>query len=303
MNAKRGLTILIIILLLLLAGVGYMAFKSSKESQDLALQNKNLSSEIDNLNGLKDKLANEVDSLTIAYEELAIENESLQNSKEEIEKKVAEKDAVIRRLKKRTRSESGNLKVQIEQLLADKAQLEMSINNLKFENDSLKTLTGQLTADLAASKSENQALADLNSTIQDELKKLTLANFKASAFRVEVEKKKPKATAKSKRAKRITVSFDLTNVNPKYQGIRTLYLVITDDKGTPIKDSNPIQAQVNVNGQMMDIQAVKMQEVDVEESQRLSFNHDLEQKLRSGYYRVAVYTDIGLLGASSFRLR
>ena len=85
--------------------------------------------------------------------------------------------------------------------------------------------------------------------------------------------------------------------------MRPLYLVVTDDKGTPIKDSNPIQAKVVVNGQDMDIQAVKVQEVNIEESQRLSFSHDLEEKLTTGYYRVAVYTDIGLLGASSFRLR
>jgi hypothetical protein len=79
--------------------------------------------------------------------------------------------------------------------------------------------------------------------------------------------------------------------------------VVTDDKGTPVKMSNPIQATVNVNGQDMDIQAVKVQEVNIEENQRLSFNYDLEERLKSGYYRVAVYTDIGLLGASSFRLR
>lgn len=303
MNAKRGLTILVIILLLLLAWLGYSAFNAKKANQALSMQNDNLSTEIKNLNDLKNNLASEVDSLTVAFEELADENESLQSSKEIAEKKIAQKEAMIRKLQRRTKTESGNLKEQIELLLADKAQLEQSINNLQSENDSLKMLTGQLTADLAASKSENQALAGLNATIQEELKRLTLSNFKASAFRVEVEKKKPKATAKSRRAKRIMVSFDLTNVNPKYQGVRPLYMVITDDKGTPIKDSTPIMTQVSVNGQQMDIQAVKMQEIDVEESQRLTFNYDLEEKLRSGYYRVAVYTDIGLLGASSFRLR
>ena len=303
MNSRKGLIILIIILLLLLAWAGFTAYSTYNKNKALDAKNTDLTSQITDLNTLKDKLNEEVDSLQVAYEELASENESLQNSKEEAEKKVAEKDAVIRKLQKQTKSESGNLKEQIEQLLANKAQLEQSIFNLQEENDSLKMVTGQLTADLAASKSENQALADLNATIQEELKKLTLANFKASAFRVEVEQKKPKATAKSRRARRILVSFDLTDVNPKYRGVRTLYMVITDDKGTPIKDSNPILAKVNVNGQMMDIQAVKVQEVDIEESQRLTFHHDLEEKLRSGYYRVAVYTDIGLLGASSFRLR
>lgn len=303
MNAKRGLVILIILLLLLLSWVGYTAYKGNKAQVALEARNTELSSEIENLNTLKEKLSFEVDSLHFAYELLATENEELQNSKEAAEAKAKQKDGVIRRVQRKAKSESANLKEQIELLLAEKAQLQQSINYIQMENDSLRMVTGQLTADLAASKSENQALADLNATIQEELKKLTLSNFKASAFRVEVEKNKPKATAKSRRAKRIMVSFDLTEVNAKYQGVRPLYMVITDDKGTPIKDSNPIQAQVVVNGQQMDIQAVKQQEVNIEESQRLSFNHELEEKLKRGYYRVAVYTDIGLLGASSFRLR
>ena len=303
MNSKRGIAILILLLLLLLMWAGYTAYSTNKANKSLTVQNSELNAQIDDLSDLKDKLAEEVDSLQIAYEDLAIENESLQTSAEEAERKIAEKDAIIRRLSRKKKSEDKNLKIQIEELLADKAQLEVSINNLQAENDSLKMLTGQLTADLAASKSENRALADLNATIQQELKRLTLANFKASAFRVEVEKRKPKATAKSRRARRILISFDLTGVSPEYQGVRPLYLVITDDKGTPIKHANPIQAQVKVNNQTRDIQAVKVQEVDIEESQRLSFSHDLAERLRTGYYRVAVYTDIGLLGASSFRLR
>jgi S-adenosylmethionine synthetase len=99
------------------------------------------------------------------------------------------------------------------------------------------------------------------------------------------------------------VSFDLVNVPDEFQGVRPVYLVITDDKGTPIRIANPINAQVQINGAAMDIQAVSTREENIAENQRLSFNHDLEEKLRSGYYRVAVYTDVGLLGASSFRLR
>ena len=303
MNSKRGLAILIAILLLLLMGIGYWAYKVNSEKNQLALDKENLSNEISDLNTLKDNLTAEVDSLQSAYESLEEENEGLKGNLEEVEKKAATAEAAIRKLKKQNASSNKNLKAQIEELLATKADLEGRIYNLQEENDSLRVAMGQLSADLASAKNENEALATLNSTIQDELKRLTLANFKASAFRVEVEKRKPKATAKSRRAKRILVSFDLTNVVPKYQGVRTLYLVFTDDKGTPIKMSNPIQATVKVNGQDMDIQAVKAQEINIEENQRLSFNYDLEERLKSGYYRVAVYTDIGLLGASSFRLR
>lgn len=303
MNSRQGLTILIVLLLLLLMGVGYWGFSNYSAKKDMATANQELTTKVGDLTSLRDNLEKQVDSLEQAYATLAQENESLQGSVAAAQEKIAAQAATINKIKKQSSSETVNLKDQIEQLLKAKAMLEASITDLQEENDSLRMLTGQLTADLATAKSENEALASLNNTIQDELKRLTLANFKATAFRVEVEKKRPKATAKAGRARRILVSFDLTGVVPQYRGLRPLYLVITDDKGTPIKTSNPIQAKVNVNGQVMDILAVKEQDVNVVENQRLSFNHDLEDKLKAGYYRVAVYTDIGLLGASSFRLQ
>jgi peptidoglycan hydrolase CwlO-like protein len=303
MNSRQGLTIIIVILLLLLMGAAYWGYTTNQDKKALTEQNEQLNQQMGDLTALKENLQTEVDSLQNAYASLAEENESLQGSVDNAQHKIAEKEAIIRRLKKQTATANNSLQVQIQELLGVKAELETSINNLQVENDSLFALTGQLTADLAQAKTENEALANLNKTIQEELKRLTLANFKASAFRVEVEKRRPKATAKARRAKRLQVSFDLTGVVAKYQGVRPVYLVVTDDKGTPIKTENPIMAKVNVNNSLMDIQAVKEQDVNIGENQRLSFSYDLKEKLRPGYYRVAVYTDIGLLGAASFRLQ
>lgn len=302
-NNKKGLIILIILLLLGLIGLGYWGFTSNKGKKELAAQNEALTGQVGDLSSLRDGLQRQVDSLETAYSSLAEENKNLQGSVVEAEKTIASQSAAITKLKKQGTNESGNLKTQIEELLKAKAKLEGKIQGLEAENDSLRTLTGQLTTDLASAKSDNDALSTLNRTIQDEMKKLTLANFKASAFRVEVERKRPKATAKAGRARRILISFDLTGVKQEYRGLRPLFLVITDDKGTPIKNANPIQAKVNVNGQQMDLLAVQQKETDIVENQRLTFTHDLEDKLKSGFYRVAVYTDIGMLGAASFRLQ
>jgi len=139
--------------------------------------------------------------------------------------------------------------------------------------------------------------------MQGEIENLTLANFKASAFQVVLEKKNKKATAKSRRARRLKASFDLTEVPAKYQGVRPIYLVITDETSSPIKLDNPIKAQVMVNDQATDIIAAEQKEISIEANQRISFTHDLSSKLKKGYYRVIAYTDIGILGTSNFRLR
>lgn len=310
MSGKNTLGIIVAILAILLLLAGIWGFSNNSAKNKLMVENETLSSELSDIRRLKDNLKTEVDSLQSAYNTLTEENESLQDSLVDSKSAVNNLSNSVRRLRianKNLKSENdtqtGNLRDQIQGLLNDKSSLEVSIQSLQAQNDSLRSVAGILEENLDKAKEENKGLANLNQTMQDELARLTLANFKASAFRVEVEKNKPKATAKSKRARRIRVSFDLTNVPDKYRGVRPLFLSITNEKGTPIKADNPIQAKVSVNGQSTDVIAVETKEVNIVDNQRLSFSHDLSERLKSGYYRVVLYTDIGVLGASSFRLR
>lgn len=303
MNAKQGLTILAVLLGLLLLFSGWWGWQQSKAKTSLLQENEQMSAQLGDLETLKKELEQEIDSLAQEYEVLASENESLQGSLVDAESRANKNATAVRQLKNQNAAEVNNLRAEIQELLAVKAELEANIGNLQAENDSLRVRTGELEDNLSVAREENSALNSLNATIQEELKALTLANFKASAFQVELERKSSKVTAKSGQARRIRVTFDLTNVPAEFHGTRTLYLVITDETGTPIKTANPIQAQAVVNGQRMDLLAVKSNDVSIETNQRLSFTHDLEEKLRAGYYRASVFTDIGLLGATSFRLR
>jgi len=306
MKAKEILIVVTVILSLLLLGAAWWGFSQRSANQQLESHNQTLTQEISDLEELKVELQSEVDSLEIAYESLSIENDSLSNSLTDSKMRVGRRDKTISKLKKTSnasKAEISNLKAEIQSLLEEKQALANSITGLQMENDSLRARTGLLEADLGISKQENAALTNLNRTMQGDIDNLTLANFKATAFQVDLERKNTKVTAKSKRVKKVLVSFDLTNVPAKYQGVRPLYLVITDDKATPIKLDSPINATVSVNGQVNDIQAAEAKEVKIEDNQRLSFSHELSDKLAKGYYRVIVYTDIGLLGASNFRLR
>ena len=311
MNAKQILGTIVAILVILLLMAGFWGYNLNNEKTKLLSEKEQLNTELNGLNLLKDELATEVDSLQSAYEELAEENESLQTSLEDEKSRVRRRNATIKSVKaslvsarETSEAEMGNLRSQIEGLLTSKTQLENSIASLQTENDSLRALTGVLTKDLGKAREDNLALANLNRAMEGELDRLTLANFKASAFRVEVQKRnKKKVTSKSRRAKRIQVSFDLTEVPEGYQSVRPVYLVIADEKATPIKLKEPIQAKVTVNGQETDLIAAEAKEVNVVENQRISFTHELDSKLKSGFYRISIYTDIGMLGATSLRLR
>jgi hypothetical protein len=52
----------------------------------------------------------------------------------------------------------------------------------------------------------------------------------------------------------------------------------------------------------MALNAVSGKEVNITSNQRLSFSHNMEDKLKPGFYRVAVYADLGMLGSANFRL-
>ena len=307
MKARHILTVVAIILALGWAYTSWWGFGLKGEKEALANKNKSLNTELSELGILKEDLANEVDSLQSAYDMLAEENVSLQGDLDASRERVKRRDYTIKSVKasnKESEAQMSSLRNEIQSLISSRAQLQNSINALQAENDSLRTRTGVLEADLGVAREDNALLAKLNQSIEEEVGRLTLENFKASGFRVEMEKKwKSKATAKSRKAKKMLASFDLANVPEKYQGVRPIYLVITDDKGTPIKLANPVNATVAVNGQATNIIAAEAKEINIADTQRISFKHTLKERLKAGFYRVTVYTDIGLLGASSIRLR
>lgn len=306
-NTLRNVLIAVaIILALLLAWSLYSGMTKAKEIENLNSKNSMLSSEMEELETLKISLEGEIDSLQTEYEDLTIVNDSLANSLASEKSRVSRRNKTISKLKSNAEADelrTESLSVQIAQLLDQKKQLESQINTLEEENADLRESLGIMEEDLNKARNDNASLANLNRTMQGEIDNLTLANFKATAFQVELEKRNNKATAKSRRAKRLKASFDLTNVPEKYQGVRPIYLVIADETSSPIKMDNPIKATVLVNDQSTQIIAAEHKEINIGANQRISFTHDLNSKLKKGYYRVTAYTDIGILGVSSFRLR
>jgi len=274
--------------------------------EDLTTKNTALGNELQDVSGLKSKLQGDLDALQAKYSSLAAENEALQGSVTDAQKEIKRRRSAIYRLTQESADKDGqmaSLRSQLDGLIAARTALEGDITNLQAENAALKEENAKLTANLATSREETAALARLNETMEKDIADLTLANFKANGFTTDVLRKDGKPTRRKVFAKKVNVSFDLVGVPEKYQGVRKIYMVITDDQGVPITKSSPVSAKINVNGQEQDIIAVSEQNVEIQESQRLSFNHDLEEKLKPGYYRSSIYTDLGLLGSASFLMR
>lgn len=300
-DREKNLIAIIIVLCIALAGSSYWAFFKKQENTIITKENVAFQAENKELVALRDSLVAQVESLSSNFAALSEENQSLQGSLNEAKTELAGKIKALSTYKKNSAKEANNLRAEILQLLAVKAELEESISALQEENDQLKQENTSLTTNLNEANKDNVALANLNRMMQEEVKKLTLSNFKASAFQVEVETPKSKLTAKSNRARRVVVNFDLTAVPDEYQGVRPIYMTITNDNGVPVSGSN-INRNITVNGQVMPLNALSGKEVNITTNQRLSFSHNMEDKLKPGFYRVSIYTDIGMLGSANFRL-
>lgn len=295
--------ILVTVLLLLAAGLGFFFWQKSK---NYLIENQKLEAERKELETVKLALESQLDSLASDYSNLRTENENLQGRVTSTAALIAQKEVQIQQIKSTSAKDLQSLRDQVANLEKTKIEYETIITALRTENEDLKKENTRLTGENAQLKGANTELSgqvqDLAKQLEDQIRKTQSATFKATSFRVELERRNDKLTTKARRAREIFVSFDLADVPQTYQGQQKLYLVITDDKGTPIISQAPTKATVYPPSGPVEITAQQVKDAILENTQRLSFTYKFDERLKSGNYVVAIYCDKGLLGAASFRM-
>jgi outer membrane murein-binding lipoprotein Lpp/regulator of replication initiation timing len=311
---KKSLTIVAIILALLFLGSLIWGFSSNGAANELTTENETISAEAEQLAILRDKLEAQVDSLGIVYEGVVADNESLSGQLTEAQQtaKAALYDMrTAQKSRKNDNEVAYKMRLQIEDLINARANLETRLAEVENENKTLRTENVVLRQDLSDTKTEaynlskkSDNLETMTQTMEKQINVMTLGAFKATAIQVDMyQGRGTKLTADASRVKRLAVSFDLTNVPDKYLGVRPIYLVLSDQSGTPVISDNPVRAKAIVNGAAMDLIALEGRDVNIEKIQRISFTHELDVKLSAGAYRAQLFTDIGQLGAATVNLR
>ena len=302
-QGSRPLLIIAILLFILGAGAGIYFWK---KSSDTGLENSRLSENVETLEAQKAALERHLDSLSIAYGDLRLENEDLRGKEASTATLIAQKDAAIKKIKSQNNRELANLRTQLNELRQLKIEYETLITAVQTENEQLKEENKRLLGENQELQTENSSLTglvgDLAQKLEDQIRKTHSAKFKASAFRVEIGRRGDKQTVRAKKAREISVSFDLADVPENYQGDQHLYLVITNDKGQPIPSEKGIKTTVQAPSGNIQIEAQQVKAVSLGETQRLSFNYKLDERLKKGNYVAAIYCNVGLLGVSSFKL-
>lgn len=312
---KQSLTILAVVLALLFLGSLFWGINRNSAAGELTAQNTELSGEVDQLAALRASLEQQVDSLGAIYESAVADNESLQGQLTEAQETTKRALYDMRKAQKSRKNDNEvayQMRVEIEDLINARANLERSVLELEAENQELRKANVVLRQDLSDAKTaaynfekKSDNLETMAQTMEKQINEMTLGAFKASAIQVDMYsgRKGTKVTADASRVRRMNVSFDLTDVPDKYLGVRPIYLVLTDQSGTPVTSENPVRAKAIVNGAAMDLIALEGRDVNVEKNQRISFTHDLDVKLKAGAYRAQIFTDLGSLGAAAVNLR
>lgn len=300
---SRVYGIVITILLALAAGLGFFFWQKSKS---FLAENEKIKIEQQSLETEKIEVERALDSLSNAYSVLRTENESLLGRVNATAQIVQQKEAAIKQIKFVSAKDIQELRAQLDNLKKAKIEIETIVTTLSAENEALKLENQRLTNENSQLKGSNTELSgqvqDLAKQLEEQIRKTQSATFKATSFSVQLERRNDKLTTRAKKAREIFVSFDLAEVPQSFQGQQKIYMVITDDKGNPISSKNPTKATVYAPSGPVEIMAQQLKDVEIQSTQRLSFNHKFDDRLKSGNYVVAIYCDKGLLGASSFRL-
>lgn len=307
-NGSQIYGIIVTLLLLCSAGIGWFFWNKSRT---MMVENDRKKVIIDSLGTIKQNLERSLDSLQLAYSDLRMENEALAGKITAKAGEIARKDSQIQQIKQVNINTLGNiaaLQAQITALQQAKNDYESVIAGLREENAVLKNENVALRGDINQLKGKQDSLASQISLLSDKLaaqiRETHAAAFRATAFKVDSEKKNDKITVRAKRVREILVSFDLVNVPAQYWGSNKLYLVLTDEKGKTLPSDAPLTPVVLQTPQgRKEIEAHAIRPINIEKAQRPTMNFVLSEKLKSGTYVAAVYCDNGTLGATSFKLR
>jgi DNA repair exonuclease SbcCD ATPase subunit len=126
--------IVIALLLLLSAGLGYFLWQKSKS---IIADKEKMEQEMTQLTNEKNSIARSLDSLTSSYSELRTENESLTSKIASSAQLVQQKEAAINKIKGESTVEITALRAQVEELKKAKAEMEGIIAVVKAENAQL----------------------------------------------------------------------------------------------------------------------------------------------------------------------
>lgn len=312
-SASNAAKIAAIVLgLLFLGAVGYI-FHLNGQLDEYRGKTANLNTTVEQLNQEQASLEQELGELNVSYESSQAENVTLQGTIEEKVQRINTLKSQINRVRKElktSQSDNETVRAELARLEQIKSQLEQSMTNLQAANTQLENSEARLTGELATMKGMvedlNAQVAELtesNNQKEAHLLKVAPAGYRADDFRIDMEQRNDKVTAKARRIREIKVNFNLDNVPAEKQGAQKVYVAVTDLFGNPVSGIATTTVSIPAPNENLKVEIAAEQAVELSEKQEVAFSIQPEAKLSAGEYSLMVYSDAGYLGSTGFRLR
>ena len=298
--SAKNIALISVILLILFAGFSIWAWMRLGSLQKIR-QSETQQHEVvlDSLLQVKAGLENNLNQLELQFSDLRAGNDSLAQELAGATNIITEKETVIREMQVQNIREESALRAQVQRLQTLKDRYETIIAVLNQKN---AVLTEENMRLRGQTDTLSLQVSDLGRQLEAQIRQTLSAQYKATSFRLELERRNDKLTVRARRTRELRIIFDLNNVPLPYRGNQQLFLVITDDRGVPIESKNPIQETIKTEKGSVAIVAQATRFQNVIDNQRIELNYELEERLKKGTYIVSVYSDKGLLGVASFRL-
>ncbi|MBO4874308.1 MAG: hypothetical protein J5542_03230 [Bacteroidales bacterium] len=266
--------------------LGYLLYKTSKEKDQIVVENTETTNE-------RDKIKAEFSNLLDQYNGLETSNDSLNA---EINGRKQEIVMLIEELDK-TKNWAAGMKKKYEEELGT---LRSIMKHYVYQIDSLNTLNQQLTAENEMVrtendryKSENDELVDRNTELMTTIEDASIVN--ASHINVVFLNGRDRETNKSGKIEKLKINFTLSANKLASSGQKTVYLRIKRPDGYYISSGSTFAAgdsqlsysdsrNITYDNQALDV----------------SIYHKVTEPLGVGKYEVCLYMDGNKIGESSF---
>jgi len=290
---NTGYIIIIVVLLILVSGLGYLYFNQKKTTEVKIVE--------------LTQVSHEKETVTFQYQNLLDDYNSLETSNDSIAKQLSSEKERIKKLMDQLRTTKADNKVQIEKYKNELKTLRDIMKGFIHQIDSLNTANIVLTEEntqfkkqITTAKKENKKL---NERYEEAANKVAIASvIKAINVSMLSLNSKGKETTRAKKTKRFAIAFELDENVIAAKGTKNVYVRITNpSEHILIQDNQPV---FSYEGEEIAYSAVRQIEYDGNTTKAIVYFENTEEgSLIEGTYRVDIFCDGSMIGTAAGSLK
>ncbi len=288
---KKIVMPLAVVILLLIAGIGYLTFslvqqkEANKEMQELAdLDKKEMENEYEQFARQYSEMMTQINNDSIV-EQLTQEQLRTQQLLEELKNVKSTNAREIARLKK----ELATVRAVLRNYVLEIDSLNRVNQTLTDENERMKNQYSEATRQIEGLSSEKASLSE---------KVAIAAQLDATNLRMIIKKKNGKVVKKIKDCRNIEVAFTIARNVTAPNGMKTFYVRITTPTGAVLGNG----ATFPYEDRNIEYSMKKSMEYTGEELQ-VSTYWNVAEFLSAGNYTVSIFADGNMIGSRTFQFK